>query len=295
MRTPYSVIRHFRDRMRLDEKSYRVYTILRIAVIATAVRCAMQRNYESLALCILSLLLFLLPAFFEERFLVEIPTGFHIVIYLFIFAAEILGEVNHYYTAIPGWDTMLHTLNGFLCAAIGFSIVYLLNRHSKTLYLTPFTLALVAFCFSMTIGVMWEFLEFFFDTFFYLDMQKDFLVTTISSVRLDPTNSQIPERISHITRTIVETAAGGQYVILGGYLDIGIGDTMKDLLVNFLGAIVFSTIGYIYARSSEKNENSLARRLMVRTISEEELAEQQVVIEQRRRARKRVRVRKKKI
>ena len=79
---------------------------------------------------------------------------------------------------------MLHTINGFLCAAIGFSLFNILNRGSKSMQLSPFYLAIVAFCFSMTVGVIWEFIEFTFDQVFLLDMQKDFIVSNIGSVTL---------------------------------------------------------------------------------------------------------------
>ena len=126
-------------------------------------------------LCVLSLILFLVPAFLQDKMKLTIPPVFQAIIFGFIFAAEILGEVNHYYVRIPGWDTMLHTMNGFLCAAVGFSTIYQLNRGSKNIELSPFYLTLVAFCFSMTIGVLWEFFEFTMDQLFLLDMQKDFI------------------------------------------------------------------------------------------------------------------------
>ena len=111
-------IRRLKARISLNKKQFIAYSILRILVLLTAVRCAFTHNYESLAICVLTLVLFLLPSLFEQLLKIEIPPVFQIIIYLFIFAAEILGEVNKYYTAIPGWDTMLHTINGllaFLC------------------------------------------------------------------------------------------------------------------------------------------------------------------------------------
>lgn len=255
-------IKKLKNRIALNKKQFIVYSIFRTLVIITAIRCAYTQNYESLALCILSLLLFLLPSFFEERLSVKIPATFQIIIYAFIYAAEILGEVNKYYTRIPGWDTMLHTLNGFLCAAIGLSLVYVLNRGSKFVNLSPLYLAIMAFAFSMTIGVIWEFIEFAGDQLFYLDMQKDFIVTDIGSVTLDETNSQIPVHVGNIVRTTIETADGDTIVIDGGYLDIGIIDTMKDLFVNFVGAIVFSVIGYFYEKT--KNKNSIAAGLLIK-------------------------------
>lgn len=258
-----------RARIWLNKKQFVVYSILRTLVIATGIRCLFTHNYESLALCILSLFLFLLPALFEERLKIVIPPSLQIIIYLFIYAAEILGEVNKYYTAIPGWDTMLHTINGFLCAAIGLSLVYVLNRRGGDYtHLSPLYLAFMAFCFSMTIGVLWEFFEFAADHFFYLDMQKDFVISGLGSVTLDPTGSQIPVRISNITRTVIETAQGTKYVVEGGYLDVGINDTMKDLLVNFVGAVVFSIAGYFYEK--DQGKKSLAADLMIKPLSEEE-------------------------
>ena len=104
-------------------------------------------------------------------------------ILLFIFAAEVLGEISAYYTTYPYWDTMLHTLNGFLCAAVGFCLVDLFDRSERfSLTLSPVFMAIVAFCFSMTIGVLWEFFECSMDRIFLFDMQKDTVVTAISSV-----------------------------------------------------------------------------------------------------------------
>lgn len=272
-------IRRLKARISLNKKQFIAYSILRILVLLTAVRCAFTHNYESLAICVLTLVLFLLPSLFEQLLKIEIPPVFQIIIYLFIFVAEILGEVNKYYTAIPGWDTMLHTINGFLCAAIGFSLFNILNRGSKSMQLSPFYLSLVAFCFSMTVGVVWEFIEFTADQMFFLDMQKDFVVSSFASVTLDESNTQIPVRISEITKTIIETKNGDPVVIEGGYLDIGIIDTMKDLMVNFIGAIVFSVIGYFYeARNKTK---SVAKELMIEPLSEESIREYNENIEKK--------------
>ncbi len=187
-------IQYLQNRIRSSRRTFAFYSVLRALVILCAVRQLFWRNYEAFALCLLSLFLFLIPSFMEDHFKIEIPPLFEGIIYGFIFAAEILGEVDHFYIAIPGWDTMLHTLNGFLCAAIGFSMIDLLNRHSARVNLSPFYLVMVAFCFSMTVGVIWEFIEFAGDQFFGQDMQKDFIVRSFQSVTLDPTHQQRPSR-----------------------------------------------------------------------------------------------------
>ena len=281
MKSPANIIQRLKERIRLDKKTFLLYSVLRALVILSAVRCFLMQNYEGLALCILSLILFLLPAFFEAKMKVDIPPLFEGSIYLFIYAAEILGEVNHYYTLIPGWDTMLHTINGFLCAAIGFSMVELLNRSSRRISLSPLYLAVVAFCFSMTIGVCWEFIEFTADQLFFLDMQKDTIVQTIGSVNLDPTHSQIPVKVSDIVKTVIYTASGDTVTVEGGYLDIGIIDTMKDLFVNFIGAITFSVIGYFYESKRGKRTAKIAQSLILRKYTDEELEQQEKEINQR--------------
>ena len=268
LRRGHNFIRHLKNRMRLSRRSFILYSILRALVILVLVRSILEREYENVALCILSLVLFLMPALAEEELKIEIPPLFEALIYLFIYAAEILGEINHYYVLIPGWDTMLHTINGFLCAAIGFSMVDLLNRHSTRFNLSPFFLSMVAFCFSMTIGVLWEFFEFAMDQLFFLDMQKDFIVKSFGSVTLDPDGLGNPVRVSKIAKTVISTATGKTYTITDGYLDIGIIDTMKDLFVNFIGAVVFSVIGYFYV--THRSKKSIASELLIRRESPEE-------------------------
>ena len=224
---------------------FAVYTILRLIVLATLVSSILRGEYESAFICLLVLVLFMLPFFIQQNFGIELPSTLEIIILLFIFAAEILGELKCYFITFHHWDTMLHTTTGFLCAATGFALIDILNRNSRIKFqLSPIYVALAAFCFSMTVGVLWEFFEFGMDRLFQMDMQKDTVVNSITSVMLDPTNSNIPVTIDGITSVQVN----GQELGFGGYLDIGLYDTMKDLFVNFIGAVVFSTIGYFYIK-----------------------------------------------
>ena len=231
-----------------------VYILLRFLVILTMVAQFFNGNYESVFLCLLTLVLLLLPTIVERALMVDLPNTLEIIIMLFIFAAEILGEIRSFYTTFYGWDTILHTINGFLCAAIGFALVDLLNRNERfSLTLSPTYMAVVAFCFSMTIGVLWEFFECGMDQLFFLDMQKDAVVNTISTVMLNPTGGNTPVMIREITDVVVVTGSGEEISLgLGGYLDIGLLDTMKDLLVNFVGAVIFSFIGYFYVKNRGK-------------------------------------------
>lgn len=232
-----------------------VYIFLRVSVILVLVAQLFNQNFENVFLCVLVLFLFSLPTMLEKRLSIELPDTLEIIILLFIYAAEIMGEIGAYYIKHPYWDTVLHTLNGFLCAAIGFSLLDLLNRQKRiTFQLSPLYLAVVAFCFSMTVGILWEFFECTMDQLFFLDMQKDIIIHEIGTVKLDPTGGNTPVRLKDIVDVIVVQGDGTQTALgLGGYLDIGLLDTMMDLFVNFVGAAVFSVIGYFYVRSRGKN------------------------------------------
>ncbi|WP_270644976.1 hypothetical protein [Merdimonas faecis] len=245
--------------LREHKSSFLVYVTLRLLVIRMMILQIFNRNYENVFLCVLTLVLLLIPSLIQINLKIELPTALEITILVFIFAAEILGEIQSYYIKFPFWDTVLHTINGFLMAAIGFALVDILNRSKKfSIQLSPVFLAIVAFCFSMTIGVIWEFFEYGMDQFFGLDMQKDTVIQGFSSVLLDPTKSNIPVPVQDITEVLVN----GRDLGLGGYLDIGLIDTMNDLFVNFVGAVLFSIIGYFYVKSRGKGK--FARRFIPR-------------------------------
>lgn len=230
-----------------------VYLLLRFLVIVCMILQILRGDLNNALLCLLSLILLFAPIFIQHKFEITLPNGLEIAIYLFIFAAEILGEINNFYGTIPHWDTMLHTINGFLATAVGFSLIDLLNKNSKSFNLSPFYLCLVAFCFSMTIGVLWEFFEYSCDKFLLFDTQKDTIVDTVSSVMINPDGKNKAIVLKDIKSTVIYDIDGNiLQVIDGGYLDIGINDTMKDLIVNFVGAIVFCFFGY-FALTRDKN------------------------------------------
>ncbi len=248
-----------RMELREHKSSFIVYMTLRALVILVMILQILNRNFENVFLCALTLVLLIMPSLIQINLKIELPTALEIIMLLFIFAAEILGEIQAYYEKIPMWDTVLHTLNGFLMAAIGFALVDILNRNKKISFqLSPAFLAVVAFCFSMTIGVIWEFFEFGMDQIFHLDMQKDSIVNTIYSVMLDPAGGNHVVGVTGIR----DVAVNGESLGLGGYLDIGLLDTMEDLLVNFIGATVFSIIGYFYVKNRGKGK--FARRFIPR-------------------------------
>ena len=235
-----------------------VYVILRLAVVLVMIAQIFNDNWNNVFLCILTLILFMIPSFVDRRLHIELPTTLEIIIVVFIFSAEILGEIQEYYLIFDNWDTILHTTNGFIMAAIGFSLIDILNENENVmLNLSPAFVAIFAFCFSMTIGVLWEFFEFFMDYFFKTDMQKDTFVPWISSVLLNPQGANVA-----VTWVIDSVVVNGQ--TLPGYIDIGLYDTMKDLLVNFIGAVVFSVFGLIYIKNRNSDKPSFASRFIPR-------------------------------
>ena len=236
-----------------EPAAFWTYVVLRFIVILILIRCILRGDIESAFVCVLVLVIYLLPRFVENRLNIDIPTTLEVIIFVFVFAAEILGELQSYFIKYSNWDTILHTSSGFLCAAVGFSLVDLLNRSDNAkVQLSPGYLAITAFCFSMTIGILWEFIEFSADRLFLLDMQKDTIVNQISSVSLDPTNSNISITVKGIKDVILVTDSREQALGLGGFLDIGLYDTMEDLFVNFVGAVVFSVVAFFECKSEKR-------------------------------------------
>ena len=236
--------------MKARKNRTKIQMVLTLIVVFSVIRQFFLGNYNNMFLGILTLILFMVPQFLDKKLSVTIPVGLETVILIFIFSAEILGEINAFYVKIPIWDSILHTTNGFLMAAIGFALIDLFNRSEKfSIKMSPYFVAFFAFCFSMTVGVLWEFFEFSMDQFFGLDMQKDWIVTAINSVKLNPTGANVPIHVD-----VQSVVINGEQWNLGGYLDIGLIDTMKDLIVNFIGAVVFSVIGILYLKNRERGK-----------------------------------------
>ncbi|MBQ8551200.1 MAG: hypothetical protein IJ428_00135 [Clostridia bacterium] len=217
-----------------------VYIIVRIVVLSNGVLALVDGRIFTALQCLLSLVLFMLPTLLERRFKIELPSTLELIVILFIFASTFLGEVGGYYDRYRLWDTLLHVTSGFLTTAIGFSMIDILNRSEHVKFtLSAGFVALFAFCFSMTIGVVWEFYEFAMDMIFVTDMQKDTIVHEFSSVLLDLPAARVESAVLN-------------GVELDGWLDIGLIDTMKDLLVCAVGAVMFSVFGYIYVKTREQ-------------------------------------------
>lgn len=161
--------------------------------------------------CILGLLAMFLPVLLARRFEFRLPSTMYVVFVLFLYAAIFLGEVRSFYYTVPHWDTILHTFSGGMLGALGFSLVSWLNKDKHTtLQLSPLFVAIFAFCFATALGTLWEIYEFTFDSILGLNMQKFSLEDG--------------------TQLVGRSA---------------LSDTMKDLCVDVLGALVVTTVGYL--------------------------------------------------
>ncbi|MEA4874870.1 hypothetical protein [Anaerorhabdus sp.] len=180
------------------------------------------------AQCLLGLLAMVLPSIFEKRFKVRIPSYMMILYVVFLYCAIFLGEVRSFYYNVNHWDTILHTFSGGMLGALGFSFVSLLNQSEKVpMNLSPLFVAIFAFCFAVTLGVVWEIYEFTFDGILGLNMQKFML--------------------ENGTQLIGRAA---------------LADTMKDLIVDAAGALVVSIIGYI----SMKKQKDWLEKVQLRRV-----------------------------
>ena len=209
----------------------RVLLVLRYLFIALAglaiAGSIVYQQWETLLSAFLTLVLLLLPFLLARRAKISIPPVFQIVILLFIFASMYLGEIHRYFDRYWWWDIMLHSASAIILGYIGFLLVYALNRNENIdLHLSPFFISLFAFCFASALGVLWEIFEFAVDGLLGADMQK--------------------------ARNLEE---------LYGYFDtrLGVIDTMRDLIVNTVGALVVSVIGYFYLTARPRPDNAFGR------------------------------------
>ncbi len=174
--------------------------------------------------------LLFIPSIIEKRFKVYIPPIMIIFMLLFLYSAIILGEFNRFHFRVPGWDKLLHMSSSAFFAVLSFSLISMLNDY-EYVKLNPFFVSLVAFCFATTIGVVWEIYEFIWDYFGDLNMQKYMTDTGVPLI--------------------------GKDALL---------DTMNDFIVNSIGALSMSVIGFF----SLKFDSKLIHQLMITKMDDED-------------------------
>ncbi|MBQ2825943.1 MAG: hypothetical protein IJF13_01860 [Clostridia bacterium] len=173
-----------------------------------------SRSYSDYVLmlvqCVLGVIVMILPSIITKKLRLEIPSTMYLIYWVFLYCAIFLGEIRNFYYHVPHFDTILHTFSGAMLGALGFSFISLLNKEPRiNLILSPAFVALFAFCFGVTFGALWEIYEFSVDGIMGVNMQK--------FASSDGTDL--------IGRMALE-------------------DTMKDIIVDTVGAFASSLFGY---------------------------------------------------
>ena len=246
-----------REMIKRDIKRTSVFTIvfravLVIAVLIVLVNQIIIASWFGILMCALALMMYLFPSVLALKFKIRMSAVLECGFYLGVFGAMIMGETWRLYGKIPLLDSILHTLSGFACAGLGFSLVMALSNSQK-MRASAFVTVLIAFCVSMTVGVLWECAEYASDSLLRTDAQKDFVVQDVATLYLyHGSDEERLIKIEDIDHTEVFTKNGEVTKIENGYLDIGLIDTMKDLLVNLAGAVVFCVLGFIQLKTKVK-------------------------------------------
>lgn len=174
-----------------------------------------------IAECVLGIIVIHIPTILEKKFKFEVPFFLYISYIIFLYCSIFLGEVQSFYYNVPHWDTILHAMSSLMLGFFGFMVVTLLNKNNHVLMkLSPFFVSLFAFCFAVTIGALWEIYEFSLDGIMGFNMQK-----------------------------YLEVSDGVSTPLVGHEALV---DTMKDIIIDAIGAVAASVIGYIGLKQNKK-------------------------------------------
>lgn len=220
--------------MKKKEKTIR-YTLMALCELLTVVNVisfALSCQWDRLLLALLTLVLILVPEGIERLFHCRISQGMYLAAVLYTIG-PMLGHCNNLYYIIPFWDKLLHIMGGVMFVFFGIFLFELLGGDTKKWALC----CVFALCFSLALSVLWELYEFGSDTLFGTDTQDDTVIHSITSHLLNAEMGEVGT-IAGIENVIVN----GTAMNLGGYLDIGLMDTMMDLLLEAIGAMITTVI-----------------------------------------------------
>jgi len=229
------------------KRKFVLYAVTRMIFILVCAISIVFEDYLTAFLCAIALIVFLLPTFLYNKFNIKVPAALEISAVLFTFMCVVGGEIGHLYAQFPLWDKILHTFSGFLIAAIGLAFIdFFTKRKSSVLRLTPFFAVFFAFMFALGVEVVWEVFEYLVDTLTgTTDMQADYLIDYFASKKAGGETNPVPIIVGGIKDVIITFEDGREALVLDGYIDIGLADTMHDLIVGAAGALLFCTIEYI--------------------------------------------------
>ena len=216
---------------------YFVFYIVWFLVVLSLLYGVVVFDYRIMFISSFTIILYLILYILETVKGLKVPFCFKILLYLFLFCSLILGEVFGFYTSTSYWDLFLHFVSGIITFYLGLLVF---KRHINFVNKSMiFFCYLFSFCFSIMIGVMWEFVEFGFDKYLGCDMQKDTYLTHFNTVNFDNSNTY---HVNNIIKTEIYTK-NALIVLDKAYLDVGLSDTMSDLFANICGVFVASVMG----------------------------------------------------
>ncbi len=214
---------------------------LEVLTAASLVFTAVRGDVMKVLMCVFTMGLLCLPFLAMKCFGLEMHSAFFVFCELYAIG-PMCGHVYNLYYYTTWWDGLLHTAGGVVFAIFGVFLAKFLDKeHEPSLAMK----AIFALCFSMALSVAWEFVEYGCDQIFGTDMQNDTVVSDIHSYLLGGETAKTGS-----IEDIEEVYIDGQPLGLGGYLDIGLHDTMQDMLVESLGAAVYTVF---YAIDKEKH------------------------------------------
>lgn len=168
----------------------------------------------------------------EKDHHIHLPKALLVTLMLFVITALVIGDGFGQYERFWWWDDLLHTVSGIITGIVGFLLVYFFNARYN-MNLSPLFVAVFAFAFAVTMGVLWEITEFTIDLLFGADMQR---------WNLPPTA-----------------------VLIGSdFQGSGLRDTMSDLIVACVGALGSSTLAYFAYKNDRRKVLGLMRRTFPR-------------------------------
>ncbi len=165
----------------------------------------------SLLQCGLGLFASFIPRLLQRKYRFSFSSPLQITYFVFLYCAIFLGEVRNYYITVPLWDDLLHGFSGIMAGIFAFMLIAVTtsDESAEPKRLSPLLIALFAFVFSVAIGALWEIYEFTVDGLWELNMQK--------------------------YRQNDGTPLLGREALF---------DTMKDIVIDSLGALTAAVWGY---------------------------------------------------
>jgi hypothetical protein len=263
------------DPNRHFKRKFILYVVTRMIFILVGVVSALFEDYLTASLCAIALVFFLLPTFLYNKFNIKVPSALEISAVLFTFMCVVGGEIGHLYAQFPLWDKILHTFSGFLIAAIGLAFMdFFTKRKSSVFRLTPFFAVFFAFFFALGVEVIWEVFEYMVDTFTgFTDMQADYYINYFTSKKAGGETNPVPIIVGGIKDVVITFEDGREALVLHGYIDIGLADTMHDIIVGAAGALLFCVIEFVALVKRDKRMQKISESFVPRKKeTEEELA-----------------------